>query len=153
MLFVWRAPVVGGLRRTGQLLIPLLAASQLRLRSPPDDGLVTNRRRMGTGGSDVAADPRQNKTRTSSIEERTAEMNKIRQWWIAGVGVAALVTVIGAGAVMAQTPSSTPSTSATPTASASTGSSTTPANPPVVSGTPASTEDAAHEANETAEQE
>src|SRR6266700_1133605 len=46
-----------GLRCTGQLLIRFLAASQFSLRSPPDDGLVTNRRRMRTGGSDVAPVP------------------------------------------------------------------------------------------------
>jgi hypothetical protein len=107
---------------------------------------------MGTGGSDVATISRRNKTANSSIEERTAEMNKVRQWWIAGVGVAALVTVIGAGAVMAQTPSSTPTASATPTASSSSGDSTAPSAQSTTTG-PASNEDPAHEANETAEQE
>src|SRR5205085_10953340 len=88
------------------------------------------------GGTDVALVP--GKTRRHFIDRRkdSSKMNKIRQWWIAGAAVAVLATVIGAGAVMAQTPSSSPSTSATPTASASTGSSTTPANPPVLSGTP-----------------
>jgi len=68
-------------------------------------------------------------------------MNKIRQWWMAAAGVIVLVAIIGAGAVMAQTPSTTPG-----------------ASPTVVPGTSngqtfKSNEDPTHEKAETAQQE
>ena len=62
-------------------------------------------------------------------------MNKLRNWWLAGAGVVALVAVIGAGVVMAQspTPSTQPNASGTPAANG---------------GTPQSNEDPTHEAKE-----
>ncbi|MDP9238681.1 MAG: hypothetical protein M3P30_15005 [Chloroflexota bacterium] len=67
-------------------------------------------------------------------------MNKMRQWWLAAAGGAVLIAVIGAGAVMAQTPSTTPGASGTPATGAP-------------SGAFKSNEDPTHEAGETAEQE
>jgi len=68
-------------------------------------------------------------------------MNRIRQWWFAGAAVVALGAIIGAGAVMAQTPSTTPG-----------------ASPTVVPGTSngqtfKSNEDPTHEKGETAQRE
>lgn len=45
-------------------------------------------------------------------------MHKIRKWWIGGAAGVMLAAVVGVGAVMAQTPSATPSTSNTPAATA-----------------------------------
>ena len=45
-------------------------------------------------------------------------MHNIRKWWIGGAAGVMLAAVVGVGAVMAQTPSSTPSTSNTPAATA-----------------------------------
>lgn len=72
-------------------------------------------------------------------------MNKIRQWWIGGAAALGLAVLIGAGAVMAQTPSSTPTT---PTAVPGT------ANPEATpGGTFKSNEDTTHEQGETAQRE
>ncbi len=60
-------------------------------------------------------------------------MNKLRSWWLAGAGGVALVAVIGAGVVMAQSPTPSPNASGTPSAN---------------SGTPKSNEDPTHEAKE-----
>jgi hypothetical protein len=76
-------------------------------------------------------------------------MNKIRQWWIGGAAALALVGVIGVGAAMAQTPSTTKTT---PTASVP-GTSTQSTDPATAPGTSKSNDDPAHEANETAQQE
>jgi cytoskeletal protein RodZ len=72
-------------------------------------------------------------------------MRKVRDWWIAGTAVAVLLGVIGVGAVMAQTPSSTPAQNA-PAASST--PSTQNQN-----GTFKSNEDPTHEANESQQQE
>lgn len=80
-------------------------------------------------------------------------MHELRKWWLAAAGGAALIAIVGAGAVMAQTPSSTPGKSTTPTAAAG-----APKSPNVAPGTatanaPHSNEDAMHEAGETPEHE
>jgi hypothetical protein len=67
-------------------------------------------------------------------------MNKLPQSWLAAAGGAVLVAAIGAGAVMAQTPSTTPRPSSTPETGAA-------------DGTFKSNEDPTHEAGETAERE
>ncbi len=84
-------------------------------------------------------------------------MNSIKQWWVGAAGAAALVAVIGAGAVMAQTPSTT--TPSTPTATQSAPTTTVPgttAQGTATAATPGtfkSHEDPTHEAAETAQQE
>jgi cytoskeletal protein RodZ len=89
-------------------------------------------------------------TNESQPKRKGSQMNKLRQWWLAGAAVTALVTTIGVGAVMAQTPTST--SSASPTVAA--GSATSPTVAPGTTTSPAtSNEDATHEARETAAQE
>ena len=73
-------------------------------------------------------------------------MNRIRQWWLAAAGAGVLVAVIGAGAVMAQTPTTTPAAPATAQ------SSSTPAAGSTATA-PQSNEDPTHEAGETPQQE
>lgn len=68
-------------------------------------------------------------------------MNSARRWWLALGGSAAIAAVVGAGVVMAQSP--TPNTGAAPKAVPGTSN----------SGTFKSNEDATHEKGETAEQE
>ena len=74
-------------------------------------------------------------------------MNKIRRWWIGGAVALGLAAIIGAGAVMAQTPSSTPPAASPSTVPGTVNPSTAP------NGTFKSNEGATHEAGETAEQE
>ena len=76
-------------------------------------------------------------------------MSGARKWWFGLGGAAMVAAVVGAGVVMAQTPSSTPSASPRAGKTAESGKTRVPG----ANGTFSSNEDAAHEAGESAEQE
>ena len=81
-------------------------------------------------------------------------MNRIRQWWVGAAGAAALVAVIGAGAVMAQTPLTTPATPTTTVPGTTLpGTTVQPTAPATILGVAKSNEDATHEAAETPQHE
>ena len=88
---------------------------------------------------------------TNRRSQEGKDMNRLRSWWLAGAGVLVLGGIIGAGAVMAQTPSSTPSTQSATLGAPAAASTAAPGGG--TSGAFESNEDPTHEAGESAAQE